>query len=405
MAGPHPFRAEPEPWRLVLPGAILMATTAAVWYSASVFFVAILREFQRDYAITSGIFAVFIIAYGVSGLLVGDLVDRFGCRRVILAGSALHALGLVADSFAGGIGFLYVSHGLLASFGMSAMGYVPVSVLLTRAFQRRRGLALGMASAGVGVGILVGVPLVQLLVARVGWRLAYASLGMLAFGVSFPVALLAIPPDRPHPAGHLQPSPASRSDLLSSIMSRSFWLVTATFALLNTPVQLVMTHQIAHLIERGQSPAFVAGLVGLIGLISIPAKITWGFLSDRWWIENIYLLGTGFLVLAIAGLMALSPALPVGAHYAYVALMGFGYALSPAMTPILTGRFFSGRHFGALFGAVNILYHLGGAAGVWAAGRVHDVTGEYSWALVGSILSALAAAACVWVAAPRRVLR
>ncbi len=85
--------------------------------------------------------------------------------------------------------------------------------------------------------------------------------------------------------------------------------------------------------------------------------------------------------------------------------MAFGYALSPAMTPILTGRFFAGRHFGALFGAVNILYHVGGAAGVWIAGHVHDLTGEYSWALLGSMVSAVAAAVCVWIAAPRHIGR
>ena len=403
MSEPPHIRPESEPWPLVVAGSVLMATTAAVWYSAAVFFVAILREFQRDYADTSGIFSVFIVLYGVSGMLVGDCVDRFGCRRVIITGSALMSLGLFVNSLATGLGSLYISHGVLASFGMSAMGYVPVSVLLTRSFHRHRGLALGTASAGVGIGILTGVPIVQFLISQVGWRLAYTCLAILTFTASFPIGLWAIPNDRGDVQKHFAGSHDPRATLLSAITSRTFWLVTATFALLNTPVQLVMTHQVAHLVERGQTPAFVAGLVGLIGLISIPAKILWGFLSDRWWIENIYAIGSTLLILAIGGLMSLSPATPAGAQYLYVVLMAFGYALSPAMTPILTGRFFSGQHFGVLFGAVNILYHVGGAAGVWLAGHVHDFTGEYSWAFVGSIVSAAAAAACVWFAAPRRV--
>ncbi len=384
-------------------GSVLMATTAAVWYSASVFFVAILREFQRDYAVTSGIFSVFIVLYGVSGMLVGECVDRFGCRRVIIVGTALMSLGLLGNSFAPGLGSLYFSHGVLASFGMSAMGYVPVSVLLTKSFHRHRGLALGTASAGVGIGILAGVPVVQFLITHVGWRLAYTCMAILTFTVSFPIGFWAIPNEGSGPRKRASSSHDLRSALMSAISTRTFWLVTATFALLNTPVQLVMTHQVAHLIERGQSPAFVAAMVGLIGVASIPAKMLWGYLSDRWWIENIYAIGTGLLILAIAGILSFSSATPPTVHYVYAVLMAFGYALSPAMTPILTGRFFAGQHFGVLFGAVNILYHVGGAAGVWAAGHIHDATGAYFWAFIASIGCAVAAAVCVWIAAPRHV--
>jgi hypothetical protein len=83
--------------------------------------------------------------------------------------------------------------------------------------------------------------------------------------------------------------------------------------------------------------------------------------------------------------------------------MAFGYAVSPAMTPILSARFFSGPHFGMIFGAVNILYHFGGATGVWMAGYAHDITGTYRAAFLGSMLSAAIAAGCVWLAAPRRI--
>jgi MFS family permease len=89
--------------------------------------------------------------------------------------------------------------------------------------------------------------------------------------------------------------------------------------------------------------------------------------------------------------------------YLYATLMAFGYAVSPAMTPILSGRFFAGPHFGMIFGAVNILYHLGGAAGVWMAGYAHDITGTYRAAFLGSMLSAAITVGCVWLAAPRRI--
>lgn len=83
--------------------------------------------------------------------------------------------------------------------------------------------------------------------------------------------------------------------------------------------------------------------------------------------------------------------------------MGIGYAVSPAMTPVLCGRFFGGRHFGITFGALNTLYHAAAAAAVWLAGYAHDLTGSYRLPLLVSIISAVVAAACVWLAAPRRL--
>jgi predicted MFS family arabinose efflux permease len=140
-----------------------------------------------------------------------------------------------------------------------------------------------------------------------------------------------------------------------------------------------------------------------MGLVSILAKVTWGFLSDRWWLEIVYLAGVSCLIAAFVVLLLIGPATAGWVLFLYAVIMAFGYAVSPAMTPILSGRFFAGPHFGMIFGAVNILYHFGGATGVWLAGYVHDITGTYRAAFLGAILSAAATIGCVWLAAPRRL--
>jgi MFS family permease len=403
----------PEPWGMVVAGAILMAITAGVWYSASVFFVALLREFRQDYAFTAGIFSLFTFFYGISGLLVGVLVDRVGSRVIIVAGGVLLPLALAVNALAPGAGWLYFSHGILAALGLSAVGYVPVSVLLTRYFHRHRGLAIGSASAGVGMGILVLVPLAQLLIDRLGWRLAYVVLAAVSAAVVLPVALACLPgrdqtsagtPRAPVPAAAGYSRRGARGEtLLSAVCSREFWLVTATFTLINNPVQMVLTHQVAHLVEVGHPHLLVAGVVAVVGLVSVPGKMLWGYLSDRWWPELIYTIATACLVAGIAVLMMAGPEWSAARLYGYAVLMGLGYAVSPAMTPILSGRFFAGPHFGVIFGALNVLYHAGGAAGVWMAGYLHDATGGYRAAFAASICAAACGAACAWLAAPRRI--
>jgi len=398
---------------MVVAGATLMAITAGIWYSASVFFVALLEEFRQDYAVTAGVFSLFTLFYGISGLLVGSLVDRLGSRRIIVMGGVLLPLALAANALAPSVACLYLSYGILAALGLSAVGYVPVSVLLTRCFHRHRGLAIGSASAGVGVGILVLVPLAQLLIDRVGWRLAYVMLGAMSAMVILPIALVFLPgrgvagSRAPRPAEANGPGLAARGPrggaLLAAIRSREFWLVTATFTLINNPVQMVLTHQVAHLVEVGHPHMLVAGIVAMVGLVSVPGKMLWGFLSDRWWPELIYTAATACLVAGIGVLMLAGSEWSAGRLYGYAVLVGLGYAVSPAMTPILSARFFAGPHFGVIFGALNILYHAGGAAGVWMAGYIHDVTGSYRAAFAASIGAALAGAACAWLAAPRRV--
>jgi len=191
--------------------------------------------------------------------------------------------------------------------------------------------------------------------------------------------------------------------LTSAIRSREFWLVTVTFTLLNSPTQLALTHHVAHLVETGHPKSFVAGIVGLIGLVSIPGKILWGYLSDRWWAELVYLAGTSCLIAALVALLLIGPATAAWGLVVYAVLMALGYAVSAAMTPVLCGRFFSGPHFGIIFGTLSNLYNLGGAIGVWLAGYILDATASYQLAFLGSIVSAAIAAGCVWIAAPRRV--
>ena len=179
-------------WGLVAAGATLMAISSGVWYTASVFFVALIQEFKSDYASTAGIFSLFTVLYGIWGVLAGSLLDRLGPRRVVVAGGILLPLALASSGLATSIPHLYLTHGVLTPLGLSLMGYVPVSVLIPRSFVARRGLALGFASAGVGVGILVVVPLTQLLIDRAGWRVAYFGLAVIALGVILPIGLRAL---------------------------------------------------------------------------------------------------------------------------------------------------------------------------------------------------------------------
>jgi MFS family permease len=160
---------------------------------------------------------------------------------------------------------------------------------------------------------------------------------------------------------------------------------------------------VAHIVESGYSKILVAGIVGLVGFVSIPGKILWGYLADRWWPEWIYAAGCGTVMAGIAVLLSIGPDSPMWALYLYATLMGVGYSVSPAMTPIMCGWFFGGAHFGVIFGALNSIYHVGGATGVWMAGYAHDLTGNYRLPFSAAIASVAMTVLLVWIVAPRKV--
>jgi MFS family permease len=221
-------------WRLVAACSALMAMSSGAWYTGSLFFVAIIREFGWGYASTASIFSLFTVLYGAWGILIGHLVDRVGPRAVVVGGGLLLPLALLGSGSAHALWHLYVTHSLLTALGLAATTYVPVSLVLARRFQEERGLAFGIASAGVGIGILVFVPFAQVIMSLWGWRVAYRALAVAAALVVFPVGFFAlkgeqggIGPDDEH-ARIATPTPASGSPGEARCPSGNSWPVLAT---------------------------------------------------------------------------------------------------------------------------------------------------------------------------------
>jgi MFS family permease len=137
-----------------------------------VFLVAFIREFGWSRSVVAGAFSVLVLGHGVSGPVLVWLVERFGPRAVIATGGAVLAVSIALGAHITAVWHLYVVFGVLASLGVSAAGWVPAVVLIRGWFPHRVGTAIGIASAGIGVGIFALVPFTQLLIDSVGWRWA-----------------------------------------------------------------------------------------------------------------------------------------------------------------------------------------------------------------------------------------
>ena len=406
-------------WLIVGFSFITLALVYGVWYSFSVFFVALLKEFGWSRSIGAGAFSLFIIVSSIISPFVGNMVSSARPRRAIIWGSLLMGVGLALCSFTQTWWQFYIFFSLITAVGLGATGWVPHITIIQYWFKEKRGLATGIVSAGIGIGILVCVPSAQYLIIQLGWRIAYRIMAIFIPLIVISLAILFLKKP-PQTASHqievgipvkttkdplvINEEWASRSWTVQRAMAtRSFWLLTLAFFLGSFIIQSVFAHQVVFFVDRGLEALLASYIVGIVGVVSIGSKILWGALSDKIGREITYTIGItcsilGMLLLILFNLLP-SPSLP----YFYAIFFGMGYAVQAALPPLITADFFEGHAYGGIFGTLMIFVGIGGAFGVWFAGFLHDQTGSYVPVFIITIICAFFSCLSIWWAAPRRI--
>ena len=395
-------------WIVVGATFVTLGMVYGVWYSYSVFLVAFLREFGWSRSLVAGVFSTFVIVHGVLGPLNGWLAGRVGPRWIILVGGGVLSVGLVLVAETHTWWHLYATFGGIVAVGVACAGWVPSIILVRSWFPDRVGTALGVASAGIGIGITGIVPLAQVLVDSLGWRWAYRILGGLAMAWIIPATLWLV---REPPAvvsapaagrGRASTPQAVYWTLATAVRDWHFWGLAAVFCSGNVATQMLMVHQVAFLVDHGVPALVAATVAGVVGLASIPGKVGWGTLSDRVNREVAYSLAFACVVGAIVALVLAGRYPASVVPYVYATLIGLGYAATAPLTPAAASDLFSGPKFSMIFGTLHVSNALGASTGAWIGGRIFDQTGSYFLAFGLALLMAVFSASLLWIVAPRR---
>lgn len=416
-------------WLIVGSAILSLGITFSVWYTFSVFFVALLAEFNWSRAASAGVFSLFVIVNGFAGVAAGALSDRIGPGRVVAAGGVIISVGLLLCSQLTELWQFYLSYGVLVGIGLGTSGWTPCVTIINRWFAARLGLALGMASGGIGFGILVGVPTVQAIINASGWRAAFAALAATVLVGLVPTGILLMR-GRPEDLGQLRDGAASGGSspstgkkparelevvdeewvgrpwtLALALRTPRYWLLCSLKFLGNIAIQMIFVHQVAYLVDCGYDKMQAASVVGLIGLLSVLGKILWGWSADTLGRELTYTIGIICLVSGI-GLLGVTRLVPIPAVlYLYGVVFALGYAVSAPLWPAVTSDLFAGPRFGSIYGFVGIFAGLGSALGSWFGGYVFDVTGGYVPAFAVAAGASAFSGAAFWLVAPRKVRR
>jgi MFS family permease len=407
-------------WIIVAVTFVTMAIGVNARTSFSLFFPPIIDEFGWERGVTAGAFSFgFLVSAAVSPL-IGRAMDRFGPRTVMELGVALMAAGLLLAPLTTQPWHLYLTIGVMVGAGSVCLGYSGQSLFLPNWFNRRRGLAMGLAFAGVGVGSITLLPWVQHMIEQTGWRTACTAMGILVLVVLAPINLLLR--KRPQDLG-LEPdgdaAPSASAKPVSNVVdanwvgidwtlrralrtARFWWIATGYFCGLYI-WYAVQVHQTKYLLDIGFSPSVAVWALGAVSLLGIPGQILLGHLSDRVGREWIWAASCLGFAISFAALIALASSQTLLLVYVMVLSQGMlGYGLTSIMGAVVL-EIFQGKHYGSIFGTIMLAALAGGAAGPWVTGVVHDLSGSYTIAFaIGIGVSALSAIA-IWQASPRKI--
>ena len=375
-------------WVVVWATFVCLAVIFGVSYSFAAFFENFAKEFAAQRADVSWIFGLCGLVYFVLGAGGGMLADRWGPRMVCMTGMVFIAMGLFLTSLAQSLATVYLSYGLLVGLGI-AFVYTPSIACVQPWFNKRRGLASGIASAGVGAGTLVLPVVVSYLLIEVNWReaLQMMSAGVLLIGLTSGFLLKRAPNLSGNTSG-----PLPGLTLSATLKTPSFkWLYMGT--LLGAPVMFVpFAHISAAARDAGVPDAQAVGLVGLIGIGSLVGRFAIGWLADR--------MGRIRTLMLMQGLMGLSYLVWAGAQdpwmFAVFALwFGLSYGSIVSLLPAICMDLFGGRAVSAIIGTLYTGAALGNLLGPVLAGQVFDMTQSYAlviWITLG--ISAMATYSC-----------
>jgi sugar phosphate permease len=410
-------------WWIVLATNIICMIGYGTWlYSFGVFFKPMASEFGWTRAMTAGAYSLRSIEGGIASPIVGWAVDKYGSRGVIVVGAIVSGLSFAMMPLVDSLLGFYLIYGVALSTGMSAMLYLPAWTVIAKWFRRRLSLAMALLAVGAGLGGLVCAPASAFLIANFGWRSAFVILGVVIWIVAIPLALLVrnspeemgLLPDGDAPIDeapeqlgrttHLEPG---EPDLLApveytlrqALRSSAFWMLALAFFFFGMAHSTVTVHTVPALTDAGIPMQKAAVSIGLLTLVSIIGRLSFGYLGD--YVTKRYLFMVAY-ALTGAGLLVLMNARTMGMVYVFIFLFGVGFGGTVPLMPAIRAEYFGRAALGKIQGFMNPVMMFAGAVGPIFAGYVFDTTGSYRISFLVTGLLTFCASAAVFFARPSR---
>jgi MFS transporter, OFA family, oxalate/formate antiporter len=394
-------------WVILAASVVITLLSTGIQASFGVFLKPLQDDFGWTRAAVSLVPSINLLVTCLCFPVAGWLSDTRGPRAVVVAGGLFSALGMALASRLGAPWQLYVYYSVMVGIGV-AFASTPATATVTRWFERRRGLALGIVQTGTALGTMTLAPLAGYLITAHGWRTAYVVISLLTCLVVIAALWLRKQPPAGLPANERAAGSGETGEasvegngrsLSEALRTRAFWLLFLVFALSYGTLVMTTGHLVARVEDAGIAEATAASCLTALGAGNIVGFIAGGVLSDRLGRKPVMAVS---LVVQAALLVWLINASSAWMFLAFSALWGVTVGGWAPLMPTVAGELFGLRRIGSIVGAVSMTYGVGGAVGLYGAGYVFTATDSYTAAYAAGVGALLLSAAVVPLLKPPR---
>ncbi|MBI2870046.1 MAG: MFS transporter [Chloroflexi bacterium] len=385
-------------WIVVATCFIIFTVAFGIQLSFGIFLKPLQEAFGWSRATISWAMTFHLIVFGLCLIPVGWAIDRISSRVLFTTGAILIGISMVLSSLISEPWQLYVLYGLPLGVGIATCGPA-ILAIVTRWFPEHRGIALGIASAGVGFGTMIGAPITNFLIVMFDWRNSFVILGVLSFVILLGCAYLMrnasqqmadhVSNTRLNPALRQPKGMTFRQALRTKTLL--MLVVAQTFAIFG--VRVILVHIAPHATDMGISDTAAALALGAVGAFSMIGRLVMGFFQDRIGAKQAMLLCLTIQALSMAALPFIRSDL---LFFVFAIIFGFTYGGDVPQVPAITAQFFGLASLGVLYGLITTVGNVAGAVGPILAGYAYDTTGTYTLVFLGIAASLFLSSFLVW---------
>jgi MFS family permease len=379
-------------WIIVGIGALMTCVALGAMFSLAIFLEPMAMTTHWSRAGISSAMTLNFLVMGVGGFAWGAATDHFGPRIVVLTGAGLLGLALVLASRAESLLVFQLTYGVLVGLAASAF-FAPMIAITTAWFEKNRSLAVSLVSAGMGVAPMTISPFARWLISAYDWRTAMLTIGIVAWTLLVPAALLVRRPPAAADSGDIDPDLLAQSNgtsLKQAFRSPQFLVLGLTFFACCAAHSGPIFHMVSYAMVCGVAPMAAVSIYSVEGLAGLGGRLVFGLLADRLGVKPVLVAGLMVQALAIAAYLVVSR---LSEFYTLAVVFGGAYGGVMPLYAVLAREYFGPRIIGTVFGAVTMLSSIGMAFGPLAGGWVFDTFASYSWLFIGSAMVGLGAVA------------
>ena len=395
-------------WYVLAASFFLLFFQSGARFSFGIMFKPMIAELGWNRASISSVFFLHMVFFALALSVAGKLYDRYGPRWVIFVSTVLLAGGYMCTALVRSLWQFYLFYGILAAVGTGGASVPLIASLMSKWFEKRRGLAISLALSGTCLGQFVLVPIFNRFVLTYSWRISYLFIGLIILVLNTILALAVIKGDPVDlgfkPYGHknandaVDPNPSTVSavhepdlNLPQAMKTYSFWLFLIFMFICGSGDFLVATHLVPFVTDYGVSPTAAANMLALYGLMGLGGILIAGPISDL--IGNKIPIALTFVLRLLLFGLILKYRTPLS-FYIFAAGFGFTWLVTAPLTTTLVGRLYGFAHVGIISGFITTVHHLGGGFWAYMGGLFFDKTGSYQIIFIFSAVLAVIATIC-----------